>query len=81
MKPLRTLSTVRHGECRFVIGDAAGAATLFCGAETLPEKSWCAEHARIVYRPVDRAALERADEALAAWIDEQESPNIKENQT
>jgi hypothetical protein len=37
----------RHGVCQYVVGDAAGAATRYCGAEA--QGSYCVGHRPFVY--------------------------------
>ena len=36
-------------QCRFAIGEAEGARTMFCAAPTDGKSAWCSYHQRIVY--------------------------------
>jgi hypothetical protein len=46
-----TLLAAGYGQCRYVVGDAAAEATLFCGGRVVAGCSWCAEHAQRVFTP------------------------------
>ena len=46
------LVETEHGQCRFPIGDPAGADTLFCGAKR-ERGAYCGWHANIAYRPAE----------------------------
>ncbi len=42
---------VRRGACQFIAGEPAGARTLFCGAATVPGRSYCADHTARCFIP------------------------------
>jgi hypothetical protein len=45
------LADLRANQCRFIAGEVDFADTLYCGAPKANGGAWCAEHARIVFKP------------------------------
>jgi hypothetical protein len=46
---------VKHGQCRFGLGDPLDIeAFRFCAAPTVGESSWCRHHMALVYTPGER---------------------------
>lgn len=52
----RVLLDLEPHHCRFAFGERAGQ-HLFCCADRLPGKAWCADHHALVFRPSDRRDL------------------------
>lgn len=46
---------VKDDQCRYVIGEADGLNTLFCGNPVIGELSWCAGHCRICFDSARRS--------------------------
>ena len=44
---LVTLMDLEHHHCRYMHGDR------FCGCKTIPGTSWCPDHYRVVYKPIE----------------------------
>ena len=72
-------------QCRFIAGEAAGRDTLYCGNETLPGESWCANCKNIIYyRPINLSEEVRAQrrahglKVLVPNVDMRETVNMVE---
>lgn len=61
-----TLMHLDNHQCRYPLGEATGAAQLFCGAPKDIESSWCPFHRRIVFRPTRPFMEKRFAEKVAA---------------
>ena len=51
----RSLVELRTWTCRWPVGDPSTAGFFFCGAESLPNRSYCAAHCARAYRPAEKA--------------------------
>jgi hypothetical protein len=61
-EPVRLLD-LAYGHCRFPIGEACGADTLFCGAAKAPAGSYCAYH-----RAVATGQGTLSERAATGWV-------------
>lgn len=55
----KTIDQLGNCDCRWILGDVNGAATLYCGvpeADLIEGYSFCGFHSRLVYAPSRRAA-------------------------
>lgn len=49
-----SLTDLKHGDCRFPIGDPRHADFGYCAAEAQPTRSYCEFHFRLAYQPIRR---------------------------
>jgi hypothetical protein len=45
---------LQHGHCRYILDEGDGPAnvdSVYCGADTVGDGSWCGPHRRVVFQP------------------------------
>ena len=58
----KTIEALRHGECKFAVGQPAeGEEQLFCGGAALLNRPYCADHNGFAYEPEAKASGKPAD--------------------
>lgn len=58
---------LRASQCRWILGDAAGEKTLFCGAPKHDGFSYCARHCRSAFRDPLRSQFVTQEASNGAW--------------